>query len=69
MSAIIKVFSISDLRKHIFSYYSDKLKVKKDSKLKKILNKISNTISDKFNLCIFYILIKYTKINGLHMIS
>jgi hypothetical protein len=65
MSAIIKVFSISELRKHIFSYYSDKINVKKDSKFKKIFNKISDTISNKFSLCIFYILIKYFRINGL----
>ena len=68
MSAVIKVFLISDLRQHIFSYYSDKLNIKKHSKFKKIFNKISNTISNKLSMCIFFILIKYTKINGLHMI-
>lgn len=65
---MIKVFTISDLRKHIFSYYSDKLNVKKDSKFKKIFNKISESIYNKLGICMFYILVKYLRINSFHVI-
>lgn len=51
-----KVFSISDLRFIILSFYLEKriYRKKKISKFKKIKNKISS----KFDSCLFYIILR-----------